>query len=178
MGAARIYVGDDNWQDLIADLLLDRGAVAVLQGGIAGGLRWEMEAVGSVLRRDRILLFLPFGLHWSRSRRDADYSAFRHWANHCFAPELPEEIGGDDFFLYFTKTRTLFLDPSEPIPRRHALQDILIDLEANHSLRPWRLVNWGRFWTLVFLGTILTVIVFAVKTTLGANGINLVSTPP
>ena len=39
MGAARIYVGDEHWQDLIIDLLAHPDAVAVLRRGETEGLR-------------------------------------------------------------------------------------------------------------------------------------------
>ena len=89
VGAARIYVGDDNWQDLIKDLLSDRGALAVFQAGDTKSLRWELTLVAALLRPEQILMFLPFGLHWSSGRRNASYAAFQLWAGTCFPAPCP-----------------------------------------------------------------------------------------
>jgi hypothetical protein len=84
LGAARVYVGDDHWQNLITDLLSEPGAVAVLRAGETQGLRWELQKIGGMLSPSQVLLFLPFAMKGSRANRDARYGAFRAWAGECF----------------------------------------------------------------------------------------------
>src|SRR5205814_1123904 len=98
VGAARIYVGDDHWQDLIKDLLSDRGALAVFQAGGTKGLRWELETIAAMLQPEQILMFLPFGLHWSSYRRNAGYAGFQDWADSCFPAPLPDTLEASNFF--------------------------------------------------------------------------------
>lgn len=133
VGAARIYVGDDHWRDLILDLLSEPGALAVIQAGATEGLRWELETVASKLRLEQILMFLPFGLHWSRSRRNTDYAAFRAWAADCSPAELPDAIRDGIYFFYFSDTlqrRTNLLEPHALLPKAHPLGEVLKDLRA------------------------------------------------
>lgn len=161
VGAARIYVGDDHWQDLIADLLNDRDSLAVFQAGDTKGLRWELETIAAKLRPEQVLIFLPFALHWSYGRRDAGYTAFRAWANECFPAELPAAIKNQVYFFYFTSTpawKTRVVEPQVRIPQAHPLNAVLKDLESSKSLQPWRLMNLRRFFKLLLAGVILTII--------------------
>ncbi len=158
VGAARIYVGDDHWQDLIRDLVSDRGAVAVFQAGGTPGLRWELETVGTLLRPEYILMFLPFALHWSRSRRDAGYASFRAWAAECAPAELPGGVGDGVYFFYFTArpaVQTHVLERGAAVPGAHPLGEVLRDLQTGHKLRPWRLLNLRRLFKLWLWGLLL-----------------------
>ena len=155
LGATRIYVGDDHWQDLIKDLLSDRGALAVFQAGGTQGLRWELETVAAMLRPEQILMFLPFGLHWSRRRRDARYAAFHAWAGPCFPAPLPDIVEADEFFCYFTSRpawKTRVLRPGIRPPERHPLTAVLTDLQKGKGLRRWTLFNFRRLCLLMLVG--------------------------
>jgi hypothetical protein len=166
VGAARIYVGDDHWQDLILDLLSDRGALAVFQAGGTKGLQWELETVGAMLRPEYVLMFLPFALHWSRSRRDAGYAAFRAWAADCSPAQLPGAIGDGVYFFYFTAKpplKTRVLEPGTNVPGAHALSEVLRDLQTSNKLRPWRLLNLRRLFKLFLCGLLLIVPSIAVR---------------
>jgi len=153
VGAARVYVGDDHWKDLVMDLLSDRGALAVLQAGGTRGLKWELEAVGSMLLPEQVMLFLPFCLYRSRGRRDDAYYTFRAWANKSFPAELPRTIDDDEYFFYFTSKptwKTRVVEMETLVPKAHPLRKVLTHLNTSNTLRPWRLTNWRRFWLLWF----------------------------
>jgi hypothetical protein len=166
VGAARIYVGDDHWQDLIVDLLSDRGALAVLQAGGTRGLQWELETVAAMLRPEQVLLFLPFALHWSRARRDAGYAGFRAWASGCFPAELPDTIDDRVYFFYFSSKpgwTTRAVEAGARVPEGHPLRSVLTDLKTGNGLRPWRLVNWRRFFLLILCALVLMPVSYGVK---------------
>ena len=59
MGAARMYVGDDDWQIVVSDLLRRPDALAVLQAGETQGLRWELSRIGSDLKPDQVHRLSP-----------------------------------------------------------------------------------------------------------------------
>jgi hypothetical protein len=153
LGAARVYVGDDHWKDLITDLLSERGAVALLRAGETQGLRWELRKVGKMLSPGQFLLFLPFALTGTRATRDARYAAFREWANECFPAELPEKI--DDVCLfYFDKKpewKTHVVEKKGAIPLGHPLAPILERIQANKALWPSRFFDWKRDWWLLLI---------------------------
>ncbi len=98
LGAARMYVSDDDWQAVVEDLVDKSGAV-VLQAGQSAGLKWEFSKVVSSLDPSRILLFLPFHLVNAR-KREAMYQSFLSWAQSCFPVKFPEKINRS-YFVYF-----------------------------------------------------------------------------
>lgn len=98
LGAARMYVSDDDWQAVVEDLL-GRAAAVVLQAGQSPGLRWEVEKAVSLVPPSRVLLFLPFRLV-RRSRREAMYRNFLSWAQVFFPMPLPPKLGRS-FFISF-----------------------------------------------------------------------------
>jgi hypothetical protein len=100
IGAARMYVGtDDDWQQVVTDLLRRPGAVAVIQ---AGGPRWELAAVARTLRPEQVVLFVPFGLWVWGAERERLYDEFRAWAETCLPTRLPDYLDESSCFVYFT----------------------------------------------------------------------------
>jgi GYF domain 2 len=158
VGAARIYVGDDHWKDLVLDLLYDRGALAVLQAGGTKGLQWELHEVGTMMQPEQILMFLPFGLHWARSTRDSSYAKFLSVADGSFPAKLPETLDDGVFFYYFESKstwETQIVESRARIPKEHPLAEVLGELRTSKTLQPWRLFNWGRALRLWLAGILL-----------------------
>ena len=76
IGAARMYVSDDDWQDVVLELLDRRGSIAVLQAGETEGLRRELSQIGQGLAPEQVLLVLPFGLWDKRKPSEEKYRTF------------------------------------------------------------------------------------------------------
>ena len=55
VGAQRIYVGDDQWQARVSELMA-QARLVVLRTGSTGGFRWEVERALAALTPDRLLL--------------------------------------------------------------------------------------------------------------------------
>jgi hypothetical protein len=98
-GAARLYVADEDWKKLVADLLSKAGLV-VLQAGETLGLQWEIGTIVSVVNPDRLLIFVPATQPSRREVHEKAYQRFRERAQACFPIGLPDTIG-DASFLYF-----------------------------------------------------------------------------
>lgn len=81
LGAARLYVGDDEWQDTIRTLM-GRAKLVVLLLGDTPGFWWELERSVKELPPERLALIVPF-----RKKR---YDAFREQAASHFAHALPD----------------------------------------------------------------------------------------
>jgi hypothetical protein len=81
VGAARMYLPDDQWQARVAELI-DTARLVVVRAGATEGLKWE---VGQLVRRARpesLLVVLP--------AEAAQYDGFRRWANGILPKPLPE----------------------------------------------------------------------------------------
>ena len=58
LGAARLYVGDDEWRGTITNLMRRARLVVVLTGGTAN-LKWEIDQAAALLSRQRLIFVVP-----------------------------------------------------------------------------------------------------------------------
>ena len=89
IGAARLYVDDADWQNVVDDLLR-RARLVLIQAGESGGLQWELNKAVERLNPEQLLIFLPSQLSVNKPNRQNAYLRFRGWASHYFPLELPE----------------------------------------------------------------------------------------
>lgn len=59
LGAARVYVGDTEWQDRVRQLM-SSAQLVVLRGGGTAGLQWEVQNVFANVSPERIVFLLPY----------------------------------------------------------------------------------------------------------------------
>lgn len=90
LGASRIYVADDAWQDKVRELL-NSSKLVVLRAGKTPNFLWEVEQSILSGRPQSILILIP--------RMKNMYSQFRNLVNRYFPKSLPENIGDPDLFL-------------------------------------------------------------------------------
>ena len=112
VGAARMYLPDDEWQARVGQLI-DEARLVVVRAGATEGLRWE---VGQLVRRAR-----PTSLLFVLPADAGHYAAFRRWANEVLPRPLPESqpaerllVFGEDWqpsVLPARRTLRLTLDP-------------------------------------------------------------------
>jgi hypothetical protein len=79
LGATRMYIRDDEWQDKVMHLMFTARLV-ILRCGDTGGLRWELRQAITTLRPQQLALLVPFN--------PQQYAEFREWA----ATELPKPL--------------------------------------------------------------------------------------
>jgi hypothetical protein len=84
LGAARTYVNDDQWQDVIAQEMA-RAALVVLRVGDTEGLSWEVLTATQQVKPERLVLLVP-----ANAKR---YESFREMAQEHFPCELPRCSG-------------------------------------------------------------------------------------
>lgn len=82
IGAAKRYVSDDQWQDVVK-AWIDRAAVLVFEVGPTKGLLWELSYAMQHPKKNRVLMILP----WD----SADYEQFRTIAASVLSLELPTQ---------------------------------------------------------------------------------------
>jgi hypothetical protein len=117
LGAAKLFVPDDAWQETVIELI-DASAAIVLDVATSQGLVWEIEQVVSRVRPRKILLILP------RSKKE--YRRFWEFGAKLFPRRLPEEppesrllMFQDDWIPYPLDNPTLLVkDAVEPFCKR------------------------------------------------------------
>jgi len=88
LGAARIYVANDRWQDVVHQLIA-AARMIVLRSGQTPGLAWEVARVARKVPPDRVLLY-----------GSGSYDAFRANAAGAVPHGLPETIGASRFIAF------------------------------------------------------------------------------
>jgi hypothetical protein len=182
-GAARMYVADAEWPDLVLDLL-DKACLVVLQVGDSAGIRWEIEKVGERMRPERVLLFVPFDSRRDRreARRDRYYRRTRAAIDGCLPTDLPMSIR-ESSLIYFTATQTglpgarwipHLLAPDQLAPLDHPFGAPLERLAASRAFRRPRNVRGLTvvlLWLLAaIIGVFITVFFIAIFLRPGHRG--------
>jgi len=80
LGAARVYVGDTEWQDRVRQLM-SSAQLVVLRGGGTAGLQWEVRNVFANVSPERIVFLLPYD--------PEQYEVFRQRAEEYTPCRLP-----------------------------------------------------------------------------------------
>jgi hypothetical protein len=100
VGAARLHVGNEQWQTVVKRLL-EQAAVAIIRVGASPGVLWEVRTAVQCVPPDRLLVAIPpEESKRVRMSREAAYTAFRDLVNDCFSVPLPLTIG-DGLFIAF-----------------------------------------------------------------------------
>lgn len=90
LGAARVYVADADWQDVVTQLAT-HAALLVLRVGETAGFWWELERAAKIADGTRVVLFLPSTGHDSAAGAQA-YDRFRTRADVLLPHPLPPSI--------------------------------------------------------------------------------------
>lgn len=83
LGASRLYVEDDNWQEQVT-AWMDVSSLVVLNVGSGDGFWWEFETAVSRVHPMKLLLLVP-----TLQRPDHSYDEFRRRANDVLPKPLP-----------------------------------------------------------------------------------------
>jgi len=103
-GAARLYVSEDQWQHVVANLV-ERARVVLLQAGTTPGVLWELDLVCDVVDPRKLVLIIP--------NPAARPDAYRH-AREATLAILPTALPDTDAsanFVLFDETWTPTLHP-------------------------------------------------------------------
>lgn len=98
LGAARMYVDDDAWQETVSGLML-KAQLVVLRIGATEGFWWEVQRAVQQVKPERLLFLVPHDKNL--------YEDFRHKVVQYLPVQVPEYKGGAGAFaslngiLYF-----------------------------------------------------------------------------
>ena len=91
LGAARVYISDDQWQESVKTYM-NQCQLILLRAGKTSGLKWELREIINHIDPEKVMIYIP-------NRRD--FPSFREWANKLLPKSLPEDWPIDT--LVFTK---------------------------------------------------------------------------
>ena len=101
-GAARMYVGNDEWQSLVVDLL-STSQIVLLQPSSTQGVWWEVQKTIELAAPARILMCMV-----DYRDRQNDYEVFRLRLEKLLPAgvQVPRAVGNNPYitFLYFDET--------------------------------------------------------------------------
>lgn len=83
LGAAKLYVNDEDWQNTVIELIQSANAV-VLESGESAGLSWEISQLVSKVNPQKVLMILP--------RLQSKYDEFCLFAEDLFPEPFPKEL--------------------------------------------------------------------------------------
>lgn len=89
LGAARMYLDDNEWQDKVRELLA-ASSLVVLRAGDTQNFFWEVEQSAKNVKPKNIIILIP--------RVKKTFDQFRLRANQYFPKPLPENIGDPGAF--------------------------------------------------------------------------------
>jgi hypothetical protein len=137
LGAARMYLPDDEWQAKVQQLS-GEARLVIVRVGQSEGLRWE---IGELVRQDnpvKLLFLLP--------ARPAHYAAFRDWADRVLPVPLPEVAPAGRLLMFGSDWRPTVLPRRATLKRSLApfleqngirIEETLLDAIAEHNGLRW-----------------------------------------
>jgi uncharacterized RDD family membrane protein YckC len=84
LGAARMYVADEQWQDRVLSMM-NQAALVLMRAGKTEGFWWEVETAVANVRPERIVWLVPFS--------KTNYSQFAERANLYLPKPIPTDPG-------------------------------------------------------------------------------------
>ncbi|MFT3893812.1 MAG: hypothetical protein QM730_19450 [Anaerolineales bacterium] len=90
LGAARMYLGDHEWQRTVS-ILSSHAQLVVLRAGNTPGLWWEVQMVSKMVKPEHLVFLIPCA--------KKQYDEFRQNANRYFPRPLPEFVGSGNSLL-------------------------------------------------------------------------------
>lgn len=113
VGAARVYVTDDEWQDKVLELV-QKSDIVIWTYGATEGLRWEIQRLVNNVPPEKLVLAMPF---WDKkmSKRKIIWAEARENMSAIFPKALPEAVG-NSLFVSFEKDWTPIWVNTQPPP--------------------------------------------------------------
>jgi hypothetical protein len=125
LGAARFYVGNDNWKDEIQKLL-ERSAVVVLRAGDTDGFWWEFRRTLKQVAPTKVFIFLgpPVAGSGADAARE-EYVQFAVKANESLPVPLPTDVDPPQLVTFGENWEPILLHVDSPSASK--------TLKANYS---------------------------------------------
>ena len=111
LGAARIYVARDRWQQAVADIA-SVSQLVIWTTGTSEGLRWEISHLLSSLPLQKLIVWAhPHLLRLEAPEREAEWSRFLTLFDDVFQHALPRTLGRTRFLHFDAQGRVMAVRP-------------------------------------------------------------------
>jgi hypothetical protein len=153
VGAARFYVGDDRWNQKVAEIA-SVAQLVIWASGTTDGLRWELQYLLKMLAPGRLLLWLHpniLGLHGAA--REAEWRKFLEQFGDLLPAQFPAAIGETRFIYLRADGAPVAVSPDDYVvhnPDKDALRNLLS--ETGWLATPWWVWRTSSKTTAVALG--------------------------
>jgi hypothetical protein len=98
LGATRLYVNDDEWQDKVLEMV-EKADIVLWTYGSSEGLKWEISRLVEIVPPEKLILGVPYWNKKLRDRQDIWKDALTR-LNPVFSKPLPE-MATDSLFITF-----------------------------------------------------------------------------
>lgn len=122
LGASRMYLRKEKWQDVVLDLM-KRARLVIVFVGDGDGLWWEIEQLTKLQNPEKIVLYFP--------AKDFDYSNFRSRVGSIFPKILPGEIQKDSF-IFFKRDWEVRILQKRHRSLKDRIEDHFLDRDTNY----------------------------------------------
>ena len=169
LGASRMYLPDDSWQEEVKDLIA-KASLVILRAGNSDGLWWELRQAFKWVNPERLVLLVPFSIN------NAFYQRLQEEFNISIAPpvedkaeEQPKGISFTEYFVFFKSDWTPLAVPLHPIPFKYGSPTSL-DVAYWLTIKPvverlglkWKMPPTGCVYTtMIILVVVIVTLVFS-----------------
>lgn len=115
LGAARLYVSNEEWQKRVNELVSDAGLVLWVLGH-SDGIRWELARLIEVVPPEKLIICLPF-IGMRPAARQTEWESFSSHFRSMFPKPLPANVGralfmrfDADWMPQLVRPKPVFLD--------------------------------------------------------------------
>ena len=108
LGAARLYVGNDEWQARISEML-EVASLVLLRVGSTEGFWWEVKRVVEQVSPERVLFLVNWPAGTSPAIDEAKYQAFKERADTLLPHPVPAELNNHCFLAFDDQWQPMLL---------------------------------------------------------------------
>jgi hypothetical protein len=98
LGATRLYVNDDEWQDKVLEMVA-KSELVVWTYGSTEGLKWEISRLVEIVPPEKLVLAIPYWDKKLKHRQEIWQDAYTR-LNPVFSKPLPENATGSLFITF------------------------------------------------------------------------------
>jgi hypothetical protein len=124
LGAARLYLRDEEWHEKVAKLMSAAAAV-IIQPEASPGAKWELSIVARAVDPRRVLMLVP-----NPSTRPGSYKRIQTLAKHILGVTLPDFTSADAFIFDAQGTPVPLLLDQNTADGRDNLRKFLEQIQA------------------------------------------------
>ncbi len=112
LGASRLYVTDDQWQEKVIEMVA-KSEMVIWTYGDTEGLRWEISRLVEIVPPEKLVIAMPF---WDKKMSDKKviWQHAKESLSSNFNTSLPETVGESLFLMFDKDWKSSWVETSPP----------------------------------------------------------------